>query len=138
MKKALVLLASLTFSFNSSPSDLIGTVKTKGLIFKDEIKIEAFDDPTIEGVTCYVTYINKALSFDNGSNNSIACRQTGKVKGKLTNAKNVFSKKKNLFFKNQVVDRFYDKKRNVLVYVTYVKNIGGKNFSHSISVVKIE
>ena len=36
----------------------LGTIKTSGMIFKDTLEIHAFGDPTIFGVTCYVTFQN--------------------------------------------------------------------------------
>jgi CreA protein len=131
------MVVSLFFSSLPSLADTIGTVSTKGIFFKDKLKIEAFDDPTIKGVTCYTTVHKRALSFTDSSSSSLACRQTGKIGGSLTNKKNIFFTTKSLFFKRTVVDRFYDATRNVLVYLTYTKGVNKKNSSHSISTVVI-
>ncbi|MGO8176263.1 CreA family protein, partial [Rhizobium ruizarguesonis] len=50
-----------------------------------DIIVEAVSDPEVKGITCHVTYFDRSLidRFKNGnwfedpSNNSIACRQTG-------------------------------------------------------------
>ncbi|MBL4693366.1 MAG: CreA family protein [Magnetovibrio sp.] len=56
----------------------------------------------------------------------------------LIPATDVFRQSKNiLFFKTMHVDRFYDKARNVLVYISYTSKLTGKNASHSISVVPL-
>ena len=132
----LLITLFLFLSFNAF-SETIGTVSTKGIFFKDKLNIEAFDDPSVNGVTCYTTVHKRALSFTDSSSSSLACRQTGKIGGQLKSQKNVFSSSKSLFFKKTVVDRFYDSQRNVLVYLTYTKGVNKKNSSHSISTVVI-
>ena len=127
----------LFFSSRGAFGETVGSVSTKGVLFKDKLKVEAFDDPTISGVTCYTTVHKRALSFTDSSSTSLACRQTGKIKGDLRNQKNVFSQSKSLFFKKTVVDRFYDSTRNVLVYLTYTKGVSKRNTSHSLSTVVI-
>lgn len=136
MRKLLISLMMLTSGLYA---ENIGTVHTKGMIAKDKIDILAFDDPTIKGVTCYVTKHSYGMSlFGSGSSStSISCRQTGPIKGKLCNKNNIFSRQNGVLFKKQIIDRFYDKKRNVLIYIAYTKDTGGKNASHSISVVPI-
>ena len=127
----------LFVSINGAFGETVGSVSTKGVLFKDKLKVEAFDDPTISGVTCYTTVHKRALSFTDSSSSSLACRQTGKIKGDLRNQKNVFSQSKSLFFKKTVVDRFYDSARNVLIYLTYTKGVSKRNTSHSLSTVVI-
>ncbi len=128
-----LLFVGVTGAFGET----IGTVSTKGVLFKDKLNVEAFDDPTIGGVTCYTTVHKRALSFTDSSSSSLACRQTGKIMGNLASQKNVFSQSKSLFFKKTVVDRFYDSTRNVLVYLTYTKGVNKRNTSHSLSTVVI-
>lgn len=122
----------------SAQAEQIAKVKAKGLIFKDTITVEAFDDPDIQGVTCYTTVYSRALTFSDSSSSSLSCRQTGLIKGKLTAKSSVFSRSKNPFFKETVVDRFYDKNRSVLVYLSYTKATDGDNASNSISVVVVQ
>ena len=132
------LLVSAAFSFPAVASeDVIGEVATSGLIFKDSIEIDAFDDPTLLGIACYVTSPKKSLSLEDPTDSSIACRQVGPISGTPGPAKDIFSKSKNLFFKTMQVDRFYDAKRNVLVYISYVSSTSSKNHSHSVSVVPL-
>ena len=141
-KKFIVLsilcnLCLLFVGMKAAFGETIGSVSTKGVLFKDKLNVEAFDDPTINGVTCYTTVHKRALSFTDSSSASLACRQTGKIKGRLASQKNVFSQSKSLFFKKTVVDRFYDASRNVLVYLTYTKGVNKRNTSHSLSTVVI-
>jgi len=125
------------FNPNTANAEQIGRVETKGWVFKDGLAIQAFDDPTIKGVTCYTTQHNRALSWDDSSSTSIACRQTGKIDGQFKTRPNVFATTKG-WNKTTVVDRFWDAKRRVLVYLTYTKGAEGKNTSHSISVVVVQ
>jgi len=137
MKKLLIAVLAFGIMIGSAQAETIGTVATKGIFFKDHVTVEAFDDPTISGVTCYTTIHSRAMSFTGSSSVSLSCRKTGPIKGKLVSMSNVFSRHKNFFFKQTVVDRFYDARRGVLVYLTYTKASGGKNNSHSISVVTV-
>ena len=107
----------------------IGTVST---VFKlvgpnDRIVVEAFDDPQVEGVTCYLSRANTGgmkgglgLAEDRAEA-SIACRQTGPIsfKGELKDGDEVFKERTSLVFKTMQVVRFLDKKRNTLVYLVY-------------------
>jgi len=117
----------------------IGTVQTSGMIFKDSVTIHAVDDPTIGGITCYVTSTEiGGPNLEDPTDSSIACRQTGAITGTLGPAEDVFKRSKNiLFFKTMHVDRFFDQKRNVLVYISYTSKLTGVNASHSISVVPL-
>ena len=136
MRLFIVTLIFVLFSSMAS-AETIGSAETKGILFKDTISVEAFDDPDIAGVTCYTTVYDRALSLEDSSSVSLSCRKTGEVKGNLASRPNVFHRSKNIFFKKTVVDRFYDAKRGVLIYLTYTTASGGSNASHSISVVVI-
>lgn len=139
MRNAIVVFFfSLCFAFSAfGAEEKIGEVKTTGLIVKDRIEVHVFDDPTIEGVACYVTIPVRTMSFEDPTDSSIACRQVGPIKGNLTTMDNVFKNSKSLFFKTQHVDRMYDPKRKVLIYLTYTTKTSGNNASHSISVVPV-
>ena len=105
----------------------IGTVST---VFKfvgpnDRIVVEAFDDPKVDGVTCYLSRAKTGgmkgglgLAEDRAEA-SIACRQTGPIsfKGDLKDGDEVFKERTSLVFKTLLVVRFLDKKRNTLVYL---------------------
>lgn len=117
--------------------ETIGKVDAKGIVFKDKISVVVFDDPTIDGVACYTTVYDRALTWENSGESSIACRQVGAIRGQLEDRSNVFSQSKNPFFKTTRVDRFYDARRKVLIYLSYTTATSGNNASHSISVVPV-
>ena len=73
----------------------------------------------------------------------LACRQIGpislpeKVKNGQEDGKEVFKKSTSLLFKSLQVVRFYDAKRNVLVYLTYSDRIIEGSPKNSISIIPI-
>ena len=107
----------------------IGQVST---VFKwvgpnDKIVVEAFDDPKVEGVTCYLSRaktggVKGGLGLaEDRAEASIACRQVGPIHfaGDLKDGEEVFKERTSLVFKTMQVVRFFDKKRNTLVYLVY-------------------
>lgn len=111
----------------------IGSVST---VFKwvgpnDKIVVEAFDDPKVEGVTCYLSRaktggVKGGLGLaEDRAEASIACRQVGAIhfKGELKDGEEVFKERTSLVFKTMQVVRFFDQKRNTLVYLVYSDRI---------------
>ncbi|UTW06680.1 CreA family protein [Pseudomonas benzenivorans] len=107
----------------------IGEVST---VFKllgpnDKIVVEAFDDPGVEGVTCYLSRaktggVKGGLGLaEDRAEASIACRQVGAVRFRSTlkDGEEVFRERTSLVFKTMQVVRFFDEKRNTLVYLVY-------------------
>lgn len=112
-----------------SQAEEIGEVST---VFKwfgpnDKIVVEAFDDPKVEGVTCYLSRaktggVKGGLGLaEDRAEASIACRQVGPIRfvGKLKDGEEVFKERTSLVFKTMQVVRFFDQKRNSLVYLVY-------------------
>ncbi len=135
----------------SAKAEVIGKVSTtfKMIGANDKIVIEAFDDPDIPGATCYVSRaktggISGALGVaEDKSDASLACRQTGPIR--LTDriiqgredGRRVFKKSTSLLFKKLQVVRFYDRKRNVLVYLSYSDKLVEGSPKNSISTIVI-
>ncbi len=132
-------------------AERIGSVDTK---FKwlgpdDKIVVEAFEDPVVSGVACYLSRA-KTGGFkgaigvaEDKSNASIACRQIGPIhlpEGVASgdeDGERVFRKRTSLLFKTLQVVRFYDRKRKVLVYLTYSDRVIEGSPKNSISVVPV-
>lgn len=125
----------------------IGSVDT---VFKllgpdHKIVIEAFDDPKVDGVTCYLSRsktggIKGGLGLaEDTSDSSIACRQVGPivVKEKLKDGEEVFSERRSLIFKKLQVVRFFDKARSTLVYLSYSDRVIEGSPKNSISAVAL-
>ncbi|WP_462401361.1 CreA family protein [Pseudomonas sp. Marseille-QA0332] len=128
MLKKLLAVAALALPALAN-AEQIGQVST---VFKfvgpnDRIVVEAFDDPKVEGVTCYLSRaktggIKGGLGLaEDRAEASIACRQVGPIrfKGELKEGESVFKERTSLVFKTMQVVRFFDQKRNTLVYLVY-------------------
>ncbi|CAE6953983.1 hypothetical protein FIV02_19525 [Pseudomonas sp. THAF187a] len=110
-------------------AETIGEVSTvfKWLGPNDKIVVEAFDDPKVEGVTCYLSRaktggVKGGLGLaEDRAEASLACRQVGPItfKGKLEDGEEVFKERTSLVFKTMQVVRFFDEQRNTLVYLVY-------------------
>ena len=131
----------------TSYAEEIGSVDTKfNFLGPDhKIVIEAFDDPKIEGVTCHLSRSKKGglkgmvgLAEDS-SDASIACRQVGPVRlpAELEEGEQVFKESRSLVFKKLQVVRFFDKKRNTLIYLVYSDKVIEGSPKNAISTVPI-
>lgn len=147
--KALVLPAMVVCSLLSSFAfgEKIGEVSTvfKWLGPNDKIVLEAFDDPKVEGVTCYLSRaktggVKGGLGLaEDRSESSIACRQVGPIsfRGDLKDGEEVFRERTSLIFKTMQVVRFFDRKRNTLVYLVYSDRVIEGSPQNSVTAIPI-
>ena len=111
----------------------------------DKIVVDGFDDPKVQGVACHIARaetggVKGQLGVaEDTSDVSIACRQVGPIKivGELKDGETVFDEHRSLVFKKLHVVRFFDRKRNVLVYVAYSDRVIEGSPKNSISTVPI-
>lgn len=151
MKNNIVISLFLLLFTTSALADVIGSVDTdfKLLGPDNKIVIEAFDDPDIAGVTCYISRaktggISGAVGVaEDTSDASLSCHQTGpinldpKIKAGEREGEDVFKKRTSLVFKSMQVVRFYDKNRNTLVYMVYSDRILKGSPKNSVSAVPV-
>ena len=149
MRRLAVLLSLLVLPAMPLHAEEIGSVgyRFKWIGPNDKIVVEAFDDPDVAGVTCYFSHartggIKGAIGVaEDPGEASIACRQTGPVdEAKLTRLKSpheVFSERASLIFKSTQVVRFWDAKRQALVYLSYTDRIIEGSPQNAISVVPL-
>jgi len=149
MKKKLLLLAPFVTSLIlSAQAEPVGEVDT---VFKligpdHKIVVDAWDDPKVGGVTCYVSRaktggIKGAVGLaEDKSDASIACRQVGPISfGKpLSEQEEVFSERQSFLFKKLRVVRMVDKKRNTLVYLTYSDRVIEGSPNNSVTAVAVD
>lgn len=110
-----------------------------------KVCVYAFQDPDLSCVTCYMSQARTGgLSGSVGlaedpSEFSIECRQTSPCAGvpKLPKSKKVFSEGTSILFKDTQVTRFFDEKRNVLVYLAVSRKIIAGSPKNSLSTVQI-
>jgi len=115
----------------------------------NEIKIEAFRDEDVEGVTCHMAHFDRGVIdrlskgdwFENPSNGSISCGITGPVKiGDISTRKGgeeVFRQRQSLIFKKLAVRRVYDEENNTLIYLVYSRKIVDGSAKMSIATVPL-
>jgi CreA protein len=116
---------------NAAESRLVGEIKGSGLVFKDTLNIERFDDPKVQGVTLYVSNFQRPITerlqkdfFSDPSFASVGCAKTGPVKiadniAIGSGGEEVFEESRSLLFKTLRVQRIYDKEKNTVVYVSF-------------------
>ena len=129
-------------------AETVGDVDTAfKLIGPDhKIVIEAYDDPKVSGVTCYVSRAKTgglAGAFgvaEDKSEASIACRQVGPVSitQPLPKREEVYSERLSILFKRLRVVRMVDPKRNTLVYLTYSDRLIEGSPKNSITAVPVD
>ncbi len=126
----------------------VGSVDTefKWLGPDHKIVVEAFDDPKIEGITCYLSRSKKG-GFkgmvglaEETSDASLACRQVGPIRlvGEMKEGEKVFSESRSLIFKSLQVVRFFDKKRQTYIYLAYSDRVIEGSPQNAVSTVPIQ
>jgi CreA protein len=146
---ALVLVLSLILWIWTRPErGTTGSVNTnfRWLGPDDKIAVDGFDDPRVPGVACHISRaitggVKGALRVaEDTSDASIACRQVGPIRipADLKDGESVFDERRSLLFKQLHVVRFYDRGRNVLVYVSYSDRVVAGSPKNSISSVPVE
>jgi CreA protein len=112
-----------------------------------KIVVDAYDDPKVNGVTCYVSRaktggISGALGVaEDKAEASIACRQIGPISfaGKPLEAREeMFNERISLVFKHLRVVRMVDRKRNTLVYLTYSDRVVEGSPKNSVTAVPVD
>ena len=111
--------------------------------------VQAVEDPKVKGVTCHLVDFDRSLIdrlskgnwFEDPSNASISCRQTGPVTvGDIDTSpkgEEVFSERKSLIFKSIAIRRLYDRANDTLVYVVYSRQVKDASAKMSISTVPL-
>lgn len=137
------LLAFPLSSMAREVGDVTTTFKLLGANHK--IVVEAFDDPKVDGVTCYLSRaktggIKGSLGLaEDRAEASIACRQVGpiRIKEKLEKGEEVFKERTSLVFKTMQVVRFHDTERNTLVYLVYSDKIVDGSPQNAVTAIPI-
>merc|ERR1719491_1676422 len=137
-------------------SRIIGEIAGSGLVFKDILTIESFDDPKVKGVTLYISNFQRPLTerlskdfFSDPSFASVGCAKTGTVSvadniNMSKKGEEVFEESRLLLFKTLRVQRIYDKEKNTAVYVSFNTRLDKSSdsnksrFKSSICVVNLD
>ena len=142
---ALLCVASAPLTLRA---ELIGEVSTVWKLIgpNHKVIVEAYDDPRVEGVTCYVSRaktggISGAIGIaEDRADAAIACRQVGPihVREALPRQEEVFSERLSVLFKRLQVVRMVDARRNVLVYLTYSDKLIEGSPKNSVTAVAVD
>ncbi len=145
MKPAALLLLLLATTAQAEP---LGSVDTAfKLIGPDhKIVVDAYDDPKVPGVTCYVSRaktggISGAIGLaEDKAEASIACRQVGPIaiRQPLPRQEEVFNERISLVFKKLRIVRMVDAQRNTLVYLTYSDRLIDGSPQNSVTAVPVD
>lgn len=141
------LAAALALLVGAAQAETIGEVST---VFKllgpnHKIVVEAFDDPKVDGVTCYLSRaktggIKGGLGLaEDRAEASIACRQVGPIRFResFADGEEVFKERTSLVFKTMQVVRFFDRQRNTLVYMVYSDRVIEGSPQNSVTAIPI-
>ena len=139
------LTATCALAAHAEPVGEVDTVFK--LIGPDhKIVVDAYDDPRVAGITCYVSRaktggISGAIGLaEDKAEASIACRQVGPISfaKPLPVQEEIFNERLSILFKKLRVVRMVDKKRNTLVYLTYSDRVIEGSPQNSVTAVPID
>jgi len=118
----------------------------------NDIIIEAIADPDIAGVTCHIAYFERGLLdrlsqgnwFEDPSNASIACRQTGPIDmadldeiDRSEGGEQVFRERRSIVLKSLRIKRIYDEANRTLIYLAHAAEITEGSAKMSMSTVPL-
>ena len=143
-----LLLTACTASPIAAHAESIGAVDTAFVLIGPDHKIvvEAYDDPGVNGVTCYVSRaktggVKGALGLaEDKSEASIACRQVGPISilKPLPEQEEIFNERISLVFKKLRIVRMVDSKRHALIYLTYSDRLIDGSPQNAVTAVAVD
>ena len=147
MRRFLAPLAAALALATPAAAEQVGEVGVDWV--GNDIIIEAISDPEVEGVTCHIAYFERGLIdrlskgnwFEDPSNASIACRQTGPITigdiDRDENGENVFRESRSIVLKSLRVKHIFDEANQTLIYVAHAAELTDGSAKVSISTVPL-
>ena len=149
MNKPLLSFALLVGSLAATAlrAEEVGKVDVDWL--GNDIVIEALADPDVKGVTCHIAYFERGIIdrlqkgnwFEDPSNSSISCRQTGPIEigdiARGDEGEDVFSERRSIIFKTLRVKRIFDEENQTLIYMSHARDIQNGSAKMSMSTVPL-
>ncbi len=144
---AAIAVSLLALAPVSASAEVVGKVGVDWT--GNDILVDAVADPEVSGVTCHVTYFDRSVIdrlrkgnwFEDPSNSSIACRQTGPIEiGNISlseSGEEVFRAGLSLVWKKLVVTRIYDKRNDTLVYLIHSRQLTDGSAKMAISTIPL-
>ncbi len=158
MRKLLAVVVSVGVLVMTAPvrAEEVGAVSTvwKMLGPNHKIVVEAFDDPDIPNVSCWISRaktggVKGAVGIaEDPSYGSVACRQRGPIdlspelkvrliKETEDGGEKVFKTRTSMIFKTLQVSRMYDAMRHTLIYLVWSDRVIEGSARSGISVIAI-
>jgi len=115
----------------------------------NDIVVEAVADPKVKGVTCHLAYFERGIIdrlqkgnwFEDPSNSSISCRQTGPIEigdiNRDDEGETVFSERRSVIFKTLKVKRIFDEANQTLIYISHARDVQNGSAKMSMSTVPL-
>ena len=115
----------------------------------NDVVVEAFADPKVQGVTCHVAYFSRSVIdrlsqgnwFEDPSYSAVDCAATGPIVlgdiDRSGDGENVFSEGRSLIFKSLKVTRIWDEKNRTLIYLAHASELTQGSGKMSISTVPV-
>lgn len=115
----------------------------------NDVVIEAFADPAVQGVTCHIAYFERSVFdrlqqgnwFEDPSYSAVDCVQTGPiVVGDIERGpegEDIFSERQSLILKAVRVTRIFDEANNSLVYLAHASEVTQGSGKMSLSVIPL-
>ena len=115
----------------------------------NDIVIEAVQDPKVPGVTCHIAYFERSVLdrlsqgnwFEDPSNASIACRQTGPITlgdiDRSPDGEEVFRERRSIILKTLRIKRIFDEGNQTLIYLVHARELTQGSAKMSISTVPL-
>ena len=115
----------------------------------NDIIIEAVNDPKVTGVTCHIAYFERSIIdrlsqgnwFEDPSNASIACRQTGPITigdiDRSADGEEVFRERRSIILKTLRIKRIFDETNQTLIYLAHARELTEGSAKMSISTVPL-
>lgn len=140
-------IALFLVSCGSSGQNDVGEINND--LTGNEIKIDSFEDEKVSGITCHIAHFDRGVIdrlrkgswFENPSNGSINCEQTGPIViGDIDRGKSgetLVKQKQALWFKTLSVRRVYDAEADTLIYLIYSKEVVEGSAKMSLSTVSL-
>jgi CreA protein len=145
---ATLMLFGSVLTASTVNAQKIGSVDTAFKLLGPDHKIvvEAYDDPKVKGVTCYVSRaktggIKGGLGLaEDKAEASISCRQIGVISFEkpLKQQEEVFNQSLSILFKKLRIVRMVDVERNTLIYLTYSDKLIEGSPQNSVAAVPVE
>ena len=115
----------------------------------NDIVVEAIADPDVSGVTCHIAYFERGLFdrlskgnwFEDPSNASISCRQTGPIEigdiDRGSTGEDVFRASRSIVLKSLRVKRIFDEASQTLIYIAHAAELTDGSAKVSMSTVPL-